>query len=508
MPGKMGPMALAGAAAIPYTVTMKKSPLLLIFVGILGGSLCSGPSAWAQRGMAPKGLRSLKIRKKVSARMPKIPSQVSQRIRTGVDHAAAQARVKRLKQQEQKVLSRINDYRDLVVEMQKNMIAARAVSPHDGGPGEKAKVDYLMRLLKTMKFDELYVINIKDPKAPDGVRPNIIAKYYGQDTRRNLWVMAHTDVVPPGDLNLWKTDPFQAVVEGDKIYGRGAEDNHQGLISSVLAAKALMDAGVRPRYNYSLLINADEELGGEYGLIPLLRDYKHIFTPQDVFLVPDAGNAEGTMVQVAEKNMMWLKFTVHGKQAHASLPKSGTNAARASSYLMVQLDKALHKKFNRKDRLFSPESVSTFEPTKREAADAALNTIPGTDTFYLDCRILPCYTNEEVLAEIARVRQEVEAKFHVRVEVEVTLQETHLPTDRKNAFVQLVLKAVKEVYQNKPKVMGDSGSTVASFVRNEGFPAVVFSKLVDTAHQPNEYSSIANTLGDAKVFSLTMMRLE
>lgn len=72
--------------------------------------------------------------------------------------------------------------------------------------------------------------------------------------------MAHSDVVPPEDLSLWKTDPFNAVVKGDKIYGRGSEDNHQGIISAVLAVKAMMDSGIRPRYNYSLLINADEEL--------------------------------------------------------------------------------------------------------------------------------------------------------------------------------------------------------------------------------------------------------
>ena len=86
--------------------------------------------------------------------------------------------------------------------------------------------------------------------------------------------MAHSDVVPPGDLSLWKTDPFNAVVKGDKIYGRGSEDNHQGIISAVLAVKAMMDSGIRPRYNYSLLINADEELGSEYGILPLLKNHK------------------------------------------------------------------------------------------------------------------------------------------------------------------------------------------------------------------------------------------
>lgn len=320
--------------------------------------------------------------------------------------------------------------------------------------------------------------------------------------------MAHSDVVPPGDLSLWKTDPFNAVVKGDKIYGRGSEDNHQGLISAVLAVKAMMDSGIRPRYNYSLLINADEELGSEYGILPLLKNHKEIFTPNDVFLVPDAGNDEGTMVEVAEKNMMWLKFSVLGKQAHAALPKYGTNATRVSSQLLLNLDKALHKKFNNKDKLFNPEPTSTFEPAKREPQSSTINTVPGLDVFYLDCRILPQYTNEEVLQEVSRIVQEAEKKFNVKVKVEVVQHESHVPTDKKHPLVNLVVRSARDVYNNNPKPIGDGGSTVASFLRDEGYPAVVFSRLFDMAHQPNEYSSIQNTLGDAKVFALVSLRMK
>lgn len=193
-------------------------------------------------------------------------------------------------QDEKQVFSKIDGYKDLVVEMQTRMIACPAVSPHNGGDGEDAKAQYLLGLLKTMKFDELYVINIKDPKAKNGARPNIVAKYYGQDKTKTLWVMAHMDIVPPGDLALWKTDPFKAVVKGDKIYGRGAEDNHQGLVSGVLTVKAMMDLGIRPPCNYALLINADEELGSEYGVVALLKKTQKNICQERC--VPGAGRRE------------------------------------------------------------------------------------------------------------------------------------------------------------------------------------------------------------------------
>ena len=66
------------------------------------------------------------------------------------------------------------------------MIGCPAVSPHNGGEGENAKAAYLLSVLKQMKFDEISVINIKDAKAKDGVRPNIVAKYYGQNKKKTL----------------------------------------------------------------------------------------------------------------------------------------------------------------------------------------------------------------------------------------------------------------------------------------------------------------------------------
>ena len=408
---------------------------------------------------------------------------------------------------EKEIFKAIDSYKQTVIDLQTHMIACPAVSPHQGGLGEHAKAEYLLSVLKQMKFDEVYVINIKDPKAKEGVRPNIVAKYYGENRKKTLWVMAHMDVVPPGDLSLWKTDPFKAVVKGDKIYGRGSEDNQQGLVSGLLAVKAMMDCGIRPPCNYALLLNADEEIGSTYGIDAILKKHAKTFGKEDAFLVPDGGNPEGTMVEIAEKNMLCIKFTVTGQQTHASTPHSGNNACRAASHLIVKLGD-LYKKFNKKDKLFAPESASTFEPTKRLANVPNVNTIPGTDVFYLDCRVLPCYKNADVLAEIAKMAKAIEKQFKVKVKVETEINDCSKPTDKNASVVKLTQAAVKTVYKNAPRTMGVGGGTVGAYLRNYGYPAVVYSKLDELAHQPNEYSSIKNTLGDAKVFALVSLNFK
>ena len=406
------------------------------------------------------------------------------------------------------LLKKIDGYRDFIIDIQTKMTACPAVSPHlEGGLGESAKAKVLLDLLKKMKFDEIKVIDVKDAKSPTGVRPNIVAKYYGKNRQKTLWVMAHMDVVPPGDLSKWKTDPYKVVVKGDKIYGRGCEDNQQGLVSGLLVAKALMEQGVRPPVNYALLLNADEEVGSEYGIMAVLKKHGKLFGKQDSFIVPDGGNPEGTMIEIAEKNMLWLKITTIGKQAHASTPHMGNNAYVASSHLIVAL-RALYKKFNKKNKLFADIDHSVFEPTKREANVPNVNTIPGSDVFYMDCRILPCYTNKQVVAEVVKIAKTIEKKFKVKIKVEEVISESSKPTDKNADMVKCMAQAVKEVYHNKPLVQGVGGGTVSSFLRNAGFPAVVFSKLDETMHGPNEYSSIKNTIGDAKVFTKVLMNLK
>ena len=408
---------------------------------------------------------------------------------------------------EKALFKKIDTYKQTVIDLQTHMIACPAVSPHEGGEGEHAKAEYLLSVLKTMKFDEVQLIKAKDAKAKGGYRPNIVAKYYGQNKNKTFWVMAHMDVVPPGDLSLWKTDPFKAVVKGDKIYGRGSEDNQQGLISGLLTVKAMMELGIRPPCNYALLLNADEEIGSQYGIVEVLKKHGKLFGKQDVFMVPDGGNSQGTMVEIAEKNMLWIKFTIMGKQTHGSTPHSGINAHRVGAHLILKLSD-LSKKFNKKDSLFAPESGSTFEPTKKEANVPNDNTIPGTDVFYFDCRILPCYKNETVLKEMQKIIAGVEKQFKVKVKMEVTQRHASVPTDKKAEIVALTTAAAKVVYKNNPRPMGVGGGTVGAYLRNAGYPTVVFSKLDDLAHQPNEYSSIKNTLGDAKVFAYIAMHFK
>lgn len=360
---------------------------------------------------------------------------------------------------------------------------------------------YIKEILKELKPDILDEIKVADKRVSSGYRPNIIARWKYDPSRPTLWIIVHSDIVPPGDLSLWDGDPYRIKVEGDKIIGRGVEDNQHAFVSAYIAIKAVLEKG-RMNIPVAVAVVADEETGSRYGLKYILEKCD-LFKKDDLIIVPDGGNQEGTMIEVAEKSMLWLKFEVLGVQCHASTPEKGKNSLYGVARLIIELQK-LKDVFSKEDPLFSPP-FSTFEPTKIEANVENINTIPGRDVFYMDCRILPSYRVDDVIDEVKKIAERVEKELNLKIDVsQVYRLDAPAPTPSDSEIVKILSEAIEKVKGKKAFPRGIGGGTVAAFFREKGIPAVVWSTVSDTAHKPNEYCLISNIIDDAKVFAYIM----
>ncbi|MFH1754236.1 MAG: M20/M25/M40 family metallo-hydrolase, partial [Candidatus Latescibacterota bacterium] len=229
-----------------------------------------------------------------------------------------------------RVIKAIDGYRDEAIKLQTELTAIPALGPESDGEGEEKKTDYLKKYLRSIGVTNLREYKAPDKRVPCGYRPNVVALLPGRKKSPRLWIMAHTDVVPPGDLSKWSGDPWQVRVEGDKLIGRGVEDNQSGMVSALLAMKAFEDTGVTPHYPVGLMLVADEETGSKYGLGYVIERHKDLFKKEDIIIVPDAGDPKGSMIEVAEKSILWIKFHTIGKQSHGSTPEKGRNAHKAA----------------------------------------------------------------------------------------------------------------------------------------------------------------------------------
>jgi succinyl-diaminopimelate desuccinylase len=407
----------------------------------------------------------------------------------------------------EKLLSWIDNSLPLAVELETELTKRPAISPESGGEGELDKCLFLESWLKAHGITQLERFDAPDVKAKGRVRPNLIATIKGSEDENcgRLWIMSHLDVVPPGEEKLWESDPWTAVQsqspEGLRLTGRGTEDNQQGITSSVLASLSFTAQGFMPQRTIKLLFVSDEEVGSAYGIGWLVKNHSNLFHKNDIVLVPDGGDPKGEHIEVAEKNIMWLRFTTKGKQTHGSKPDTGNNAFIAGSELVVLLHKELSAKFNIRDPLFEPD-YSTFQPTKKEANVPNINTIPGEDVFYMDMRVLPCYPPSSVLAEIDGIKSVVENKYQVTVEYNVCQLTESKPTDKDSHIVKKLTNAVKEISNIEARPVGIGGGTVAAQLRNIGIDCVVWTKTTVSMHQPNEYALAENILTDAKVMAL------
>jgi succinyl-diaminopimelate desuccinylase len=312
------------------------------------------------------------------------------------------------------------------------------------------------------------------------------------------------DVVPVGNLADWQSDPWTVVQKDGKLFGRGVEDNQQGLCSAFAAAWAFVANGIQPERTIKLLFAADEEVGSKYGMIWLLKKHPELFNKNDFFVIPDGGDSLGQTIEIAEKNVLWIQFTVSGKQCHGSRPDEGLNACLAANRLSVALYEGLHKKFDARDDLFEP-ATCTFEPTKRDANVAGVNIIPGSDVFCFDCRVLPRYKNEEVLEEIKKIVAEEEKFSGVKVSFDLLQNAQSKATDKNAPVVKALASAIKEAQGLEAKTIGIGGGTVAAELRNLGYDCVVWSSLDETAHMPNEYCVISSMTRDAKTLALLFL---
>ena len=199
-----------------------------------------------------------------------------------------------------------------------------------------------------------------------------------REDRPTLLLNAHIDTVKP--VASYTRNPYEPSLEDGTLYGLGSNDCGGGLVSLLQVFREL-SASERCPYNLVYLASAEEEVSGKDGISRALPLLPHV----DVAIV---GEPTGMQPAVAEKGLMVVDITAHGKSGHAAR-NEGVNA------IYEALDDLCWIRFHRFDR------VSQFlGPTKMQAtvvnAGTQHNVVPDECKIVVDVRTNELYTNEEV----------------------------------------------------------------------------------------------------------------
>lgn len=404
---------------------------------------------------------------------------------------------------EKELLAKIEAKREDMVKDLMEMISIPSINPRCGGQGEYQRSAWLMSQLE--KHGIPYeTFEVPDELAENNVRRSLYVKVPGsENTEKTVWFIAHIDTVNTGDLNAWETDPFKPVIKDGKIFGLSAEDNSQAVISALYMLYTIWEEKIHAKCNIGFAFVADEETGSDFGLKPMVE--AGIFQRGDESVVPDMGNPEGSFIEIAEKSVFWLKFTVTGEQTHASLPQKGNNALAAGMRFAVELEDTLKATFNEVDEIYDPP-YSTFEPTQRWGNVASPNVVPGKDEFCFDMRVLPQINLDDVVKKVEEVAAKFRQSRNVGIEYEVLQRsDAPKPTDVQAEVVQKLLAVLKE-RGIQATCGGVGGATCGAVLRRIDVPAAVWSTIHSMCHQPNEYTVIEELVGDCKVFMSLVLK--
>lgn len=225
-----------------------------------------------------------------------------------------------------------------------------------------------------------------------------------RDDRPTLLLNAHIDTVKP--VASWTRDPFSPDIEGDTLYGLGSNDCGGGLVSLLQAFRFLV---TKPRlYNLVYLASCEEEVSGINGIRRVIDKLPHI----DVAIV---GEPTGMEPAVAEKGLMVIDMTAHGKSGHAARGE-GINA------IYEALDDMLWVRDYKFDRVSDFLGPTVMNLTVVNSGTQH-NVIPDECKMIIDVRSNENYDNEEIFHFIdEHTKSDCKARsFHLR--------SSHIPLD-------------------------------------------------------------------------------
>jgi succinyl-diaminopimelate desuccinylase len=226
---------------------------------------------------------------------------------------------------------------------------------------------------------------------------NLYAEWSGDAASGHLCFVGHTDVVPPGDLTLWKYDPFSGVIRDGFLWGRGATDMKGAIAAFSAAAASFARSDPRHPPKVSLLITTDEEWAAVNGTCRVLEWMCLNRRPPSVFLIgePSSPNHLGSHIKVGRRGSLCGVLRAKGIQGHAAYPELFENPNRA---LTLALTILCAQRWG--------DSVEGMLPTAFEAialASGDFNAtaiIPGEAQALWNIRFTPQQTVDKLLASL------------------------------------------------------------------------------------------------------------
>ncbi len=365
------------------------------------------------------------------------------------------------------------------LKLAKELIRKPSITPKDFGA-----INLLAKYLKSLGF-KCKIINFKNIK-------NLYAKL-GKSSP-NFCYAGHTDVVPPGNISEWSSNPFKPVIKKNRLIGRGASDMKASIACFVSAVSKFKSQNKKFKGSISLLITGDEEgiaINGTKRVVKYLRRKKEKI---NFCLVgePTNPNKLGEMIKIGRRGSLTGKLTIIGSQGHVAYPNMANNPSNA---IIKVLGRIKNLKLDKGTKNFQP---SNLEITKINIDNNADNVIPGTAHAVFNIRYNNKHSASSLKKKLNKIFKTMVKKTKCKYKIQYFVSgEAFLTKPNKTTF--MIKKTIKKITGINPKLSTTGGTSDARFIKSIA-PCLEFGLVGKTMHKIDENTSVSDLKKLTKIY--------
>ena len=349
------------------------------------------------------------------------------------------------------------------LELAKTLIAKASITPDDNGCQE-----LLADRLKPLGFDI------------ETIHQNGVTNFYARKGKESPLVVfaGHTDVVPPGPLDLWDSDPFVPTEKDGKLFGRGAADMKSSLADFITSIEDFLEQSPTHQGSIGLLITSDEEgvaTDGTVRIVEMLKKRNEII---DYCIVgePTSNNKFGDTIKNGRRGSLSAKLTVKGIQGHIAYPEKVKNPIHQ---IVPALDTLVKTTWDNGNEYF-PET--SWQVSNINGGTGATNVVPGYVEVLFNFRYSTSNTAEDLKSKVENVLNDYNLDFAI------DWSHSGKPyLTEKGYLVDVLSESINHVTNITPEISTTGGTSDGRFIADICNQVVEFGPLNESIHKINEH---------------------
>jgi len=372
------------------------------------------------------------------------------------------------------------------------LIAHPSVTPQDGGIQ-----NLIASRLKKLGFTCETIMS-----GPDDFRvTNLWAVRQGKGLSQSpcLVFAGHTDVVPPGPLDKWDSDPFIPQIRDGFLYGRGAADMKSSLAAFVVATEEFVAHHPDHQGTIAFLLTSDEEgPKNTDGTVVVVNQLQQRQIKLDYCIIGEPTSSEkfGDMIKNGRRGSLSAKLTVKGVQGHVAYPHLAENPIHLLAPVIAEL---AAMKWDDGNEYFPP---TTWQSSNIHSGTGALNVIPGDATLDFNFRFATSSTAQGLIKQVEDILKKHELNYVISWN---QAGEPFLTPE--GTLCKVLSQAITAEVGITPTLSTTGGTSDGRFIAKICPQVVEFGPINASIHKVNEHVRLADIESLKNVYFRTLKEL-